>query len=103
MFVFQGRSYRNDEKSTNLHYYCVEMVYAMIDSQLQKLNNHFNEVNIELLLCMACLDPTNLFSTYDKTKLLQFAKFYPNEFLTVKLIAFEHQLDNYILSMHSDN
>ena len=79
------------------------MFYVVINSQFKKLNNYFNEVNIELLLCMACLDPTNLFSTYDKTKLLQFAKFYPNEFLTVKLIAFENQLDNYILDMHSNN
>ena len=40
MFVFQGRSRRNVEESTNLHYYRVEMFYAVIDSQLQELNNH---------------------------------------------------------------
>ena len=35
----------------------------------QELNNSFNEKNIELL-CMICLDPTNLFFIYDKKKLL---------------------------------
>ena len=70
MFVFQWRSNRNVEESTNLHYYHVEMFYAVIDSQLQELINRFNEVNMELLLYMVCLDSVNSFSTYDKTKLL---------------------------------
>ena len=77
------------------------MFYAMTYSQSQKLNNRFNEVNMKLL-CMNCLDPTNSF-TYNKIKLLQFVEFYPNEFSTVELIAFEHQLDNYILGMRSNN
>ena len=50
MFVFQGRSHCNVEENTNFYYYRVEMFYAVIDSQLQKLNNRFNEVNMELLL-----------------------------------------------------
>ena len=75
----------------------------MIDSQRQELNNCFNEVNMELLLCMVCFDPTNSFSTYDKIKLFQFVKFYFNEFLIVESIALKHQLDNYILCMHSNN
>ena len=76
MFVFQKRSGHNVEESTNLHYYSMEMFYEMIDSQLQELNNHFNEVNMEFLLCMICHDPTNSFSTYDKTKLFRFVEFY---------------------------
>ena len=55
-----------------------------------------------MLLCMDYLDPTNSF-IYDKIKLLQFVKFYPNEFSIVELIALEHQLDNYILGMRSNN
>ena len=60
-------------------------------------------MNVELLLCMVCIDPTNSFSTYDKTKLFRFAEFYSNEFSTVELIALEHQLDNYILDVRSNN
>ena len=77
------------------------MFYAVIDSQSQKLNNRFNEVNM-MLFCMDCLDPTDSF-TYDKIKLLRFAKFYPKEFLIVELIALEYQLDNYILDMRFSN
>ena len=55
IFVFQGKSRRNVKESTNLHYYRVEIFYAVIDSQLQELNNRFNEVNMELLLCMVGL------------------------------------------------
>ena len=58
---------------------------------------------MELLLCIVCLDPANSFSTYDKTKLLRFAEFYPNKFSAVELIALEHQLDNYILDVRSNN
>ena len=54
--------YRTYLESTNLHYYCVEVFYAVIDMQLQELNNRFNEVNIELLLCMACLSLIDSFS-----------------------------------------
>ena len=61
MFLFQGRSHRYVKESTNLHYYRVEMFYAMIDSQLQELNNRFDEMNMELLLC---IDPVNSFSIY---------------------------------------
>ena len=55
------------------------------------------------LLCIICLDPINLFFIYDKIKLYRFIKFYPNEFLIVKLIVFEYQLNNYILDMHFTN
>ena len=79
------------------------MFYVVINSQLQELDNHFNEVTMDLLLCMVCLDPANSFSVYDKTKLRQFTKFYPNDFLALELIALKHQLDNYILDVHSNS
>lgn len=58
------------------------------------MNIRFNKVNIELLLCMACLDPRDSFSTFDKIKLLRFVEFYPSNFST-DLSA----LDNYILDV----
>ena len=60
-------------------------------------------MNMKLLLCMVCHDQTNSFFSYDKTKLFRFAEFYPNEFSAVELIALEHQLDNYILDVRSNN
>ena len=48
MFVTRGRPRRNVQIMTNLHHYQVELFYTIIDMQLQKLNNRFNEVNMEL-------------------------------------------------------
>ncbi|XLS70778.1 hypothetical protein HN51_027643, partial [Arachis hypogaea] len=44
IFVSQGRSRR-------------KIFYQVVDRQLQELNNHFTEVNTELLFCIACLNP----------------------------------------------
>ncbi|KAJ8747685.1 hypothetical protein K2173_011483 [Erythroxylum novogranatense] len=77
MFIVRGRSRRRSEEMTNLHHYRVELFYSVIDMQLQELNNRFDEVNISLLLCMACLDPKDSFSAFDMDKLIELAKFYP--------------------------
>ncbi|XP_042452193.1 uncharacterized protein LOC122036840 [Zingiber officinale] len=103
LFVFHGRSRRNIEGRTNLHYYRVETFYEVIDLQLQELNSRFNEVNTELLLCMSCFDPSNSFSANDKRKLFQFAQFYPSDFSPMELMHLEPQLDNFIFDMWSSN
>ena len=64
-FIVSGRSQRNTQQKTNLHHYRVELFYTVIDMQLQELNNRFSEVNIDLLLCMACLNPSNSFVAFD--------------------------------------
>ena len=98
-YVVHGRSRRNVEDNTNLHHYRVEVFCAVIDSQVQELNNRFSEVNTELLLCMACLDPSDSFSAYDKSKLLRFAEFYPSDFPPLELMALGCQLDDCILDV----
>ena len=45
-----------------------EISYTIVDMQLQELNNRFSEANTDLLLCMACLNPSNSFVTFDKEK-----------------------------------
>jgi hypothetical protein len=102
-FVFQGRSRRNAEESTNFHHYHNEVFNAVIDLQLQELAHRFDEVNTELLLCMSCLDPTDSFSAFDKGKLLRFAEFYPSDFSENDLMVLDHQLDNYIWDMRSND
>jgi len=79
--VIRGRSRRNVEESMNLHHYRVEVFYVVINMQLQELNNRFNEVNTELLLCISCLSLADSFSVFDKRKLIQFAEFYKSDFL----------------------
>ena len=65
IFVVSGRLWRNTQQNTDLHHYRVELFYTIIDMQLQELNNHISEVNTNLLLCMACLNPSNSFVAFD--------------------------------------
>ncbi|KAL4602959.1 hypothetical protein ACB092_10G090700 [Castanea dentata] len=103
IFVFSGRPRRNTQQNTNLHYYCVELFYTVIDMQLQKLNNCFSEANTDLLLCMACLNPSNSFVAFDKEKLIRLAKFYPSDFFGTDILALDSQLQNYIFDMRNND
>ena len=102
-FVVSGRSQRNTQQKTNLHHYCVELFYTVVDMQLQELNNNFSEANTDLLLCMACLNPSNSFVAFDKEKLIRLDKFYPSDFLRTNILALDSQLQNYIFDMRSND
>ena len=102
-FVVSGRSQRNTQQKTNLHHYHVELFYTVIDMQLQELNNRFSEANTDLLLCMACLNPSNLFVAFDKEKLIRLAKFYPSDFSKTNILALGSQLQNYIFDIRSND
>ncbi|XP_031285498.1 zinc finger MYM-type protein 1-like [Pistacia vera] len=65
--------------------------------QLQELNTRFTE----LLLCMACLDPSNSFSAFDKHKLILFVQFYPSDFSAFELMILENQAETYVIDMRS--
>ena len=102
-FVVSGRSRCNTQQKTNLHYYHVELLYTIINMQLQDLNNRFSEANTNLLLCMACLNPSNSFVAFDKEKLIHLAKFYSSDFLGTDILALDSQLQNYIFDMRSND
>ena len=91
IFVVSGRPQRNTQQNTNLHYYRVELFYTIIDMQLQELNNRFSEANTDLLLCMACLNPSNSFMAFDKEKLICLVKYYPSNFLGTNILALDSQ------------
>ena len=101
IFVVRGRLRRNTQQNTNLHNYCVELFYTVIDMQLQEFNNRFSETNTDLLLCMAYLNPSNSFVAFDKEKLIRLAKFYPSDFLGTDILALDSQLQNYIFDIRS--
>ena len=103
IFVVSGRPQRNTQQNTNLHHYRVELFYTVIDMQLQDLNNRFSEANNYLLLCMACLNPSNSFVTFDKEKLIRLAKFYPPDFLGTNILALDSQLQYYIFDMRNND
>ena len=89
IFVVNERPRRNTQQNTNLHHYCIELFYTIIDMQLQELNNHFSEMNTNSLLCMACLNPSNSFVAFNKEKLILLAKFYPSDFLGTNILALD--------------
>ncbi|KAL5559866.1 hypothetical protein UlMin_036077 [Ulmus minor] len=95
------RSRRKVQETTNLHHFRVELFYSVIDMQLRELNDHFNEVNTELLICMVCLSPIDLFSSFDKKRLIQLAKYYQDDFSTAELMALDIQLETYVIDMRS--
>ena len=51
---------------------------------------------------MDCLNPTNLFSTFDNARLIEFAKFYPCEFSAINLVMLNNQLETYIIDMRNN-
>nr|XP_027067749.1 zinc finger MYM-type protein 1-like [Coffea arabica] len=77
-----------------------DIVNAM-DLQLQELNNRFNEINMELLLCMASLSPSDSFAAFDKKKLIHLAEHYPCEFSKLDILALDTELDTHINDLKS--
>ncbi|CAN6562124.1 unnamed protein product [Malus baccata var. baccata] len=73
------------------------------DNPNESLDDRFNEVNTELLICMACLSPKDSFVAFDKPKLLRLAQFYPQDFSDEDRLALEDQLEIYIHYVCSNN
>ncbi|XP_050386575.1 uncharacterized protein LOC126802901 [Argentina anserina] len=103
LFVAQGKSQRRPEKLTVIHHYRVDVFYSVIDRQLSYLNNRFNEVNSELLICVSSLSLDDSFSAFDKQKLFRLAQFYPRDFYERDVLSLEDKLHIYINDMQSRN
>ncbi|XP_042065212.1 uncharacterized protein LOC121808683 [Salvia splendens] len=101
-FVARKKGRRRAEKMKNLHYYRVELFCSVIDLQAQELNQRFDEVNTDLVLCMSCFDHRDLFSAFDLEKLLRLARYYPSEFSEVALSELKSQLENFIFDVRID-
>jgi hypothetical protein len=58
-----------------MHRFHVDMFLSVTDRQLQEINKRFDEVNTNLLLCMAAFSPLDNFASWDKDrdKLIKFA------------------------------
>ncbi|KAA3455769.1 zinc finger MYM-type protein 1-like [Gossypium australe] len=91
-FVAKGRSHRKALTVTNMDHYIVELFYIVIDTQLQELNNSFNEVNIKLLLCVSFLCPNEDFATFGKYKLISLSQIYSFVYSPVEVFALDNQL-----------
>ncbi|KAJ9541078.1 hypothetical protein OSB04_027584 [Centaurea solstitialis] len=101
MFSLSGRSRLKAPHKTNLHYYHVELFYGVIDLLLTELENRFSQTSTDLLISMSCLNPSNSFSSFDKNKVIDFARFYPDDFSEIELLMLDDQLETYILDMQT--
>lgn len=100
--LFSGKPRRLAHKVTLLHHYKIEIFTTVIDWVLQKLNNRFNEVTIELLICMGCLRPDDSFSAFNKDKLLRLAELYPSDFSELDRVYLDNELETFIFDMKSN-
>ncbi|XP_059289856.1 uncharacterized protein LOC132043367, partial [Lycium ferocissimum] len=91
-----GKSKRKISSVKYSHHLRVEVFNTAIDLQLAELNNHFDEVNTDLLLGMASLSPDNSFANYDKERIMKLATYYRDEFSVSMLEDLCFELDNYI-------
>ncbi|XP_024164172.1 zinc finger MYM-type protein 1-like [Rosa chinensis] len=87
------------------HYGTLLSIISMFSStiKLSDMNDRFNKVNSELLVCVASLSPDNLFSAFDKQKLLRLAKFYLRDFSERDVLSLEDKLDIYLNEMRSNS
>ncbi|XP_016578832.1 zinc finger MYM-type protein 1-like [Capsicum annuum] len=97
------KSKRRPSSVTYSHHLHVELLYAIIDLQLQELNNRFDVVSGNLLIGMTSLNLSNTFANFDKEKIMILAKHYPDEFGESKLQELSYQLDTFTIHMrHGD-
>ncbi|KAI8571973.1 hypothetical protein RHMOL_Rhmol01G0162700 [Rhododendron molle] len=92
---------RKAHKVANLHHFHFEIFNSVIDMQVIELDARFPESTTDLLLYVACLNPSNLFSSFDKKKLIHMAELYPQDFSSMDLMILDDQLDNYIVDVRT--
>ncbi|KAK4281841.1 hypothetical protein QN277_013289 [Acacia crassicarpa] len=98
------RSRQRLESVTFFHYFKVELFNTVVDTQIQELNDRFDNVNIKLLECLSCLNPRDSFANFNKEKLIEFARFYPLEFDELANIPFlSSSLSNFIVDVRIDS
>jgi len=88
--------------ATNYHRFHADMFLDVIDRQLVELDNRFDEVNTELLRCMAAFNPANSFSGFDIDKLVKLATFYLDDFDLEEINQLRFQLQLYIANVRND-
>jgi len=93
---------RKRSNMTNFHHYQVECFYTVLDMQIQEFNDRFDEVNTELLSCVASLSRIDSFHEFDQLKVLRLSEFYPRDFTHVDQRSLEHQLGLYIDNIRED-
>ncbi|KAI3702819.1 hypothetical protein L6452_28571 [Arctium lappa] len=96
------RNRRQKTNITNQHYYEFDCFNTIVDIQIQEFDGIFNDSSFELLTCMAALNPRDSFCAFDPSKLLRLTEFYPDDFSSVEIMTFKHELNHYIDNVQQD-
>jgi hypothetical protein len=89
--------------TTNYHRFHADIFLDVINRQLQKVNNRFDEVNTELLRCMASFSPANSFFPFNVEKLVKLVELYPRDFIFEEMNQLRFQLTRYIADVRNDD
>ena len=92
----RGRARHQQDEITVEHYYKVDIFNAVIDSQLQELNNKFNDNTVELIVLSSALDPREMHVSFridDICKLVQ--KFYQQDFAEHEMMQLRMQFEHF--------
>ncbi|XP_012855091.1 PREDICTED: zinc finger MYM-type protein 1-like [Erythranthe guttata] len=88
---------------TNLNYFKNDCFLHVIDFIMKELGDRFTPENVELLNCVACLNPYSSFQDFDIKSLVRLARFYPNDFENVSDKELSSQLETYIECVKMDD
>jgi hypothetical protein len=101
-YVPMQRSKQFYRGAINYHRFHADMYLGIIDRQVQELHNRFDEVNTELLRCMASFNPANSFHAFNVENLVKLARFYPHDFEFEEINQLSFQLNRYIDDVRKD-
>ncbi|XP_010555091.1 PREDICTED: uncharacterized protein LOC104824679, partial [Tarenaya hassleriana] len=98
-----SRRLRKKPSISNLHHYQIDCFYTVMDFQLREFNDRFDEVNSELLICMAALSPIDSFRGFNMPNLVKLAGFYPDDFSFSEQVSLRHELSIYFDNLMEDD
>ncbi|XP_019084380.1 PREDICTED: uncharacterized protein LOC104709899 [Camelina sativa] len=84
------------------HYTTLLRLVDLFSIIIKEFNDRFDEVNTELLGCVASLSLIDSFHEFDPLKVMRLSEFYPKDFTSVDRISLEHQLGLYIDNIRED-
>jgi len=99
LHIIRGKSKGRVSKITNEQYYHIDVFYTILNMQMQELNSRFSETTTDFLLGVACLNPSDSFSNFDKKKILRMAQLYPDDFDDLAIKALACKLDTFIANV----
>ena len=55
-----------------------------------------------MLLCVAYRNPSSSFASFDRARLIQFAKFYYKDFSNIEFLTLSNQLENFVRDVRTN-